>query len=197
MESNVNRINEGQRCLKQLIGLSDKQLQSQQDFNFTLKSLSEIESGLAELDHDLTSVQKSVETVEQLLVDYAKRKHIESLRKLEADGQANYEAGCRARSDEFDAYKVKLLDDHHKKAKAIEALQSVKFKQRSTQFQSEFEKEVQEFKRTGRLPASLQPSRPPVESANASDPTRSLEEIEISTDDQEALEKALDDFLNH
>lgn len=197
MESNVNRINDGQRCLKQLIGLSDKQLQSQQDFNFTLKSLNEIENGLAELDHDLTSVQKSVETVEQLLTSYAKRKHLESLRKLEADSKADYEVGCQARSDEFDSYKVKLLDDHHKKAKEIEALQSVKFKQRSTLFQSNFEKEVQEFKRTGRLPASLQPSRQPVESANASNQTRSLEEIEISTDDQEALEKALDEFLNY
>ena len=186
----MNRINDGQKCLKQLIGLSNKQLQSQQDFNFTLRSLGEIENGLAELDQDLDGVQKSIETVEKLLIGYEQRKHFERLARLELNGQADYERGCRSRSDEFESYKAKLLDDHYKKAKEIEKLQSVKFKQRSTVYQSNFEKEVQEFKRTGRLP-----NKQPVESPDKSN--RTLEEIEIATDDQEELEKALDDFLNY
>lgn len=187
------RINEGQKCLKQLINQSARRLQSQQDFNFTLKSLAEIENGLTELDQDLNGVQKSVETVERLLASYEKQKHLESLKKLELDGRLDYERGCRTRSDEFENYKLKLFNDHHKKAKEIEKLQSVKFKQRSTVFQSNFEKEVQEFKRTGRLPASLKPSKSPVESPEKLNQT--LEEIEISADDQEA--QALDEFLNY
>ena len=190
MEDNVSRINDGQKCLKQLISVSDKRLQSQQDFNFTLKSLGEIENGLAELDQDLNGVQKSLQTVERLLVSYEQKKHVESLRKLEVVGGLDYERGCQARSDEFESYKLKLLDNHLKKAKEIEKLQSVKFKQRSSVFQSNFEKEVQEFKRTGRLP-----SKQPVESPDDANQGRSLEEIEITADDQE--EKALDDFLSY
>lgn len=193
MVNNVKLINDSHKCLKQLDNISNKQLESNQNFNLTLKSLNEIENGLEELDQDLNNVQKSIRIVEKLLKNYEKKKELESLKKLEIDGQIDYQNGCRARLDEFENYKYKLLDDHQKKAKEIEKLQFIKFKQKSNAYQNNFEKQLEEFKRTGQLNNLKNSNGQPVDT-DKKNQNKSLEEIDIETDDQDL--KALDDFLN-
>lgn len=199
MESNVNLIVDSQKCLKEINHLSTIQLQSQQNFNAVLRSLNEIENGIEILNDDLSNVVRNFETVERLLKNYEKMKHEENLQKLDNNGQMNYQKACKSRQDDFDTYKLKLVDDHNKKAKEIEKLQSFKLKQKSHIFQNNFEKEIQEFKRTGKIPnrtSSIDLNKQPVDTQIQTDqPNRTLEDIDVETDDQDL--KALDDFLNN
>lgn len=190
MESNVNLVGDSTKCLKECNSLSNKQLQAQENFKLTLTSLNEIENGLVELDQDLNNVQRNIEAVERLLNNYEREKCEESLKRLEITGQLDYQNACRSKYDDFENYKLKLLNDHRTKAKEIEKLQSVKFKQKSNVFQNNFKKEVEEYKRTGKLP-----NRTGDQSSVEHEECKTLDEIDVDTDDQDL--KALNDFLDN
>lgn len=186
MEENVNLIDDSQKSLKELNSISNKKLQSTVNFNLTLQSLDDIGNGLEELNKDLEKVEKSIEQVESLLVEYEKRKQSEAIENLKLDGQIKYKIECKKKYEDFESYKIKLLEDHNKKAKEIEKLQSIKLKQKSNLYQTNFAKELEEFKKTGKLPDS--------DKNKTLAKVKSLEEVDVENDDHDL--KALDDFLN-